>query len=282
LTVLFSEQLFSSTSTSPAHNPANQQNISAFLSSSTSAHTNHKPNTEMASTSKALEVALAEAQTRFEARNSRSAALHAEASTWLPGGNTRTTLHTAPFPIYMSSGKGHTVTSEDGHVYTDLVGELSAGLYGHSHPVLTSAIQEVISTVGLNLGAQTVHETALAKAMCERFNLKRVRFTNSGTEATLHALAAARRFTGKRKVVVFGGGYHGSAFMFGGGKRADNNVDMADWIVVKYNDLDVAKKRIHMDGVAACLVEGMQGSGGGIPGREHFLTGVQEACRDVS
>lgn len=235
----------------------------------------------MSSTSKTLESALAEAQARFKARNTRSAELHAEASSWLPGGNTRTTLHTTPFPVYMSSGKDHTVTSEDGHTYTDLVGELSAGLYGHSNPVILSAMQKVLSSVGLNLGAQTVHETEMAKAICERFDLERVRFTNSGTEATLHALAAARRFTGKRKVVVFGGGYHGSAFMFGGGKRADNNVDMADWIVVTYNDLIMARKRIHMDGVAACLVEGVQGSGGGIRGSEQFLAGVQEACRDA-
>lgn len=182
----------------------------------------------------------------------------------------------------MSSGQSHTVTSEDGHVYTDLVGELSAGLYGHSHPVILASIQTLISTVGLNLGAQTIHETALAKAICERFGLERVRFTNSGTEANLHALAAARRFTGKRRVVVFGGGYHGSVFGFGGEKVAGNNVDLDDWVVVPYNDVDGAREAVREEGVAAVLVEGMQGAAGGIPGRRDFLKGVQDAAKEVS
>lgn len=231
----------------------------------------------------ALSAAVEAAAARFTARNPRSAALHAEAQRSMPGGNTRTTLHTAPFPVYMRRGEGFRVTSEDGHVYTDLVGEFSAGLYGHSHPVVLDAIGECVRTAGLGLGAQTAHEVRFATAVCERFGLERVRFANSGTEANLHALAAARAFTGKRKVVVFGGGYHGGLLGFAGGKPAKNNVDLADWVVVDggYNNLEKAAEAIGGEGVAAVLVEGLQGSAGAIPGKPSFMRAVQDAAKEV-
>lgn len=239
----------------------------------------------MSSTSQAeaLTAAVQAATARFSARNPRSAAIHAEAVNSMPGGNTRTTLHTSPFPVYMASGKGYRVTSEDGDVYTDFVGEFTAGLYGHSHPVILEAIQEAVSTVGLNLGAQTVHEVRYARAICERFGLERVRFTNSGTEANLHALAAARAFTGKRGVVVFGGGYHGAVLGFAGGMPGRNNVDREDFTVLAdaYNEDLTAGWWNGREDIAAVLVEGMQGSAGAIPGRAEWLLEVQKAAQKV-
>lgn len=106
--------------------------------------------------------------------------------------------------------------------------------------------------------------------------------TNSGTEANLHALAAAKLYTGKSKVVAFGGGYHGAVFGFKDGKVAANNVDKADWIVAKYNDLKGAIRAIKSEGVAAVILEAMQGSGGCICGTKEFLTGVGKAAKEVS
>lgn len=134
----------------------------------------------------------------------------------------------------------------------------------------------------MNLGATTSQETIFASELCGRFQLERVRFTNSGTEANLHALAAARVFTGKRKVVAFGGGYHGGVLGFKGGKPAENNVDFDDWIIAKYNDLESARSAIRSEGVAAVIMEGMQGSSGGIAATKGFLRGVQEAALEVS
>ncbi|KAB5532723.1 pyridoxal phosphate-dependent transferase [Coniochaeta sp. 2T2.1] len=237
------------------------------------------------STPATLTAALQAAATRFTARNPRSAALHASALSSMPGGNTRTTLHTSPFPVYMNSGSHHTVTSEDGYVFTDLVGEFTAGLYGHSHPVIQQAIAECVASVGLNLGAQTAHEVIYARAICQRFGLERVRFANSGTEANLHALAAARAFTRRRRVVVFGGGYHGAVLGFAGGKVGRNNVDRGEFTVV-VNGYNVEGDGIEgllegegEEGVAAVLVEGMQGAAGAIPGRREWLVEVQEAAK---
>ncbi|KAK7521226.1 glutamate-1-semialdehyde 2,1-aminomutase [Phyllosticta citriasiana] len=229
----------------------------------------------------AAAAALEAARARFTARNSNSRRIHDDATRSLPGGNTRTVLHTAPFPVAMKSGRGCHVVDEDGHEFVDFVGEFTAGLYGHSQPVIVETLRQTIESVGLNLGAATAQEVAYARLLCERFRLDRVRFCNSGTEANLHALAAARRFTGRRKVVVFEGGYHGAVLSFGHGVAA-NNVDAGNWVLARYNDVDSTQAVIEQTAdVAAVLVEGMQGAGGCIPASRHFLHAVQEAATKV-
>lgn len=174
-----------------------------------------------------------------------------------------------------------------------MVGELTAGLYGHSHPVIQAAIQQTMDKVGLNLGATIAQEHVHAAAVCARFGLERVRFANSGTEANLHALAAARAFAGgsngnddgnhkKRKVVVFSGGYHGGVLTFPGGRPAPNTVDREDWVVVaRFNEPGSARAAIAGPGVAAVLVEGMQGGGGAIPATREFLEAVETSAKEV-
>ncbi|KAI1030998.1 hypothetical protein LB504_001202 [Fusarium proliferatum] len=228
-----------------------------------------------------IKAELEAATTRYIDRNPRSKALHDEALKSMPGGNTRTVLHASPFPVVIKSGKGHQITSEDGHTYTDFTGEFTAALYGHSNPVIISTIRDVLDNVGMNVGGNTAQEQIFAREVCSRFNLEHVRFCNSGTEANIHALAAARAFTKKRKVVTFSGGYHGAVIGFKGGEPEANNVDLDDWVVARYNDLDSARAAIESEGVAAVLVEGMQGSGGGIPGHPEFLQGLQEIAGKV-
>lgn len=68
-----------------------------------------------------------------------------------------------------------------------------------------------------------------------------MRFANSGTEANMHAFNAARVFTGKNKIAVFCGAYHGAVFSFGSGKVAPNAVNRDDWVIGKYNDVESAR-----------------------------------------
>ncbi|CAK7205166.1 hypothetical protein SEUCBS139899_007931 [Sporothrix eucalyptigena] len=236
-----------------------------------------KKNIAPASARDALDAAIA----RYTAANQRSLELHRLATGSMPGGNTRTQLHTSPFPLCMRSGEGYQVTSEDGTTYTDFVGELTAAVYGHSHPVIVQSLLKTVTTVGINLGATIAQEHVHAAAMCERFGLQRVRFTNCGTEANIHALAGARAFTGKRKVVVFAGGYHGGVLMFAGGKPAANNIDRDDFIIARYNDVESAQAAILQEGVAAVLVEGMQGGSGAVPGTREFLKGIEVAAKEA-
>lgn len=159
---------------------------------------------------------------------------------------------------------------------------MTAALYGHSHPIIASALTSTINDIGLNLGGTTALEARFAAALCTRFHLSRVRFTNSGTEATLHALAGARAFTRRKKVVVFSGAYHGGCFNFPTQAPAENCIDRDSWIVATFNDGDDAKRKIEdSEDVAAVLVEGMQGSGPGLRGSHAFLHQVQASARKV-
>jgi glutamate-1-semialdehyde 2,1-aminomutase len=163
-----------------------------------------------------------------------------------------------------------------------MVGELTAGLYGHSHPIIKASIKTTLDTVGINLGATIQQETTYAATICARFGLERVRFCNSGTEANLHALNAARAFTGKRKIVAFSGGYHGGVFTFADGEPAAGTVDRDDWVVAEFNDCESVRRAVAMEGVAAVLVEGMQGSAGAVAGTHEFLKTVESVCKEVS
>ncbi|KAJ5826705.1 hypothetical protein N7447_003468 [Penicillium robsamsonii] len=223
-----------------------------------------------------MDLALRDAETRFIELHPESQRLHRLSLDSLPGGNTRTLLHTAPFPVFMRKGQGEELWDEDGNKYYDLVGELSAGLYGHSHPTLQKVLTDTIQNVGLSLGATNVYEQRYASLLCKRFGLERVRFTNSGTEANIHCLAAARKFTSRRKIIVFRGAYHGSVLSFGAG-IPENNIDQIDWVLVQYNDSKGVREAFSQNSdVAAVILEGIQGAGGFISASPEFLGTIRE------
>jgi glutamate-1-semialdehyde 2,1-aminomutase len=112
--------------------------------------------------------------------------------------------------------------------------------------------------------------------VCERFGLERVRFTNSGTEANLMAITTAIAATGRSKLLVFEGGYHGGVLSFAGGAGPSNAP--YDFVLAPYNDLAAAVSLID-DELAAVIVEPMLGSGGCITADAEFLTGSFDAAR---
>ena len=118
----------------------------------------------------------------------------------LPGGNTRSVLYSDPFPLVVKSGRDCFVTSLDGREYLDFLSDFSAGLYGHSHPVVKQAVAEALE-MGFSLGGLTEKESQLAELIKGRFpSIDLIRFCNSGTEANTMALASAIAFTGRKKV----------------------------------------------------------------------------------
>ena len=134
---------------------------------------------------------------------------------------------------------------------------------------------------GLSLSSHTAREAALAREIQRRFTgMALLRFTNSGTEANLMALAAALTHTGRRKVMVFNGAYHGGVLSFGGGGSPVNVPH--DFVVVDYNDLDAARAQVKNIGndLGAILVEPMLGAGGCIPGEPAFLHGLRALADD--
>jgi len=221
------------------------------------------------------------AEARFVEANPNGLAQWEKACGAMPGGNTRTVLFYPPFPLTMARGEGAYLWDLDGHRYADFLNDFTAGLYGHSHPVIRQAMAEALEA-GLTLGSHNRYEQRLAALVCERFpSIELVRFTNSGTEATLMAVLTALAVTGRRRVLVFEGGYHGGAFYFapGGGPL---NLPV-DWLVGRYNDVAQAEELIarHGDELAAILVEPMQGSGGSIPGDPAFLGALRDAATRI-
>ena len=227
-----------------------------------------------------LAAALAEAEQHYRAANPKSLTQHRLACAAMPGGNTRASIHVDPFPLTIVRGEGARLVDLDGHEYTDFLSEFTAGIYGHSHPSIRRAIEEALAG-GINFGAVSEIEARFAAALCARFpSLELVRFTNSGTEANLMALSAARAITGRSKILVFGGGYHGGVFYFRGQGSAVNAP--FDYLVGRYNDLAAieALVRPHRHELAAILVEPMQGTTGCIPAERPFLAGLRELIFD--
>ncbi len=225
-----------------------------------------------------LESALAEARERFVGGNPESLAAHVTATAAMPGGNTRTVLFHTPFPLTMVRGQGARLWDADGHEYVDLLGEYTAGLYGHSNPVIRAAIDRALDG-GWNLGGHGLMEARLARAIVGRFpSIDLVRFTNSGTEANLMAIATAVAVTGRKRVMVFDGGYHGGVLYFGGGGIPINAPHQ--WLLGTYNDpvSAAALADAHADDLACIIVEPMMGSGGCIPGSAAFLQALREAA----
>ena len=207
-----------------------------------------------------------------------SRAWHERARRVMPGGNTRSVLDFEPFPFRVATAHGRELTDVDGHTYLDLLGNYTAGLLGHSPESVLEAARSALDG-GWALGAVHENEVRLAELLVERFeSIQQIRFTNSGTEANLMALAVATHHTRRRTIIVFENGYHGGVLTFGSGPSPVNVPH--DFVVLPYNDSEAfaAAMGVHGSSVAAVLVEPMQGSGGCIPGDEAFLAALRSGC----
>lgn len=232
------------------------------------------------SRSAARQHALLEAKRRFADARPYGRRLHEEACKWLPGGNTRTVLFHEPFPLSVRSADGSQIWDHDGHCYIDFLNDHTAGLFGHSDATITDAVKMALAG-GLNGCGNTLSEVEAASLVCNRFkSIEKVRFTPSGTEANLMALTLAKVATGRSRIIVFLGAYHGSGLLFRKG-RAGTNLPFK-FVVVEYNDwrgLELAFEKCAHD-IAAVLVEPMLGSGGCIPADKAFLNAARRLTRD--
>ncbi len=223
-----------------------------------------------------LDEELAAARSRYVAARPRSRLLAQRATDVLPGGNTRSVLHVEPYPFRVATVDGPVLVDVDGNRCLDLLGDYSAGLLGHRHDVVATALRARLDA-GWSFGALSEPEVALAEALTARFpSMDQVRFTNSGTEANLLAIQAARHATGRDRVVVFDGAYHGGLLYFGP-SGAPLRAPF-DFLVLPYNDVEAVGRAFddHGDRIACVLVEPMLGAGGGIRGDRAFLAALRE------
>ena len=170
---------------------------------------------------------------RYLEPGSRSAELDQRARKVMPGGNSRTTLFTRPYPDYAASAQGATVRDVEGQMRLDFVNNYTALIHGHAHPRIIEAVTRQLPN-GTAMSFPTEHEIRLAELLVERVgSIDQIRFTNSGTEAVMMAVKTARAFTTRHKIARFAGCYHG-AYDFGDFELPFNDVDAVERVVEQH------------------------------------------------
>lgn len=197
-------------------------------------------------------------------------------------------------PRFIVRGEGPTLEDADGRRYIDFVMSWGALILGHAHPRVVSAVVNAANQ-GTSYGAATALEVELAERIAEDLpSIKRMRFVNSGTEATMSAIRVARAFTRRRKIVVFEGAYHGHADPFlvkaGSGVAASGLAgsegvtpgSIEDTLVATYNDPTSVVKlfRRYRGEIAAVVVEPVAGNMGVVPPLDDFLPALREVATE--
>jgi len=195
-------------------------------------------------------------------------------------------------PVFMKSGKGATLTDLDDHEYIDYVMSWGPLLLGHAHPAVVKAITNA-ALRGSSFGTPTEAESELAELIRAMMpSIERIRFTSSGTEATMSAVRLARGFTHREKIVKFAGCYHGhaDAFLIAAGSGAlTNGVPTSpgitqgtarDTIVLPFNDPQAVADAFeaHRDEIAAVIVEPYAGNMGLVLPRVGYLQTLRTLC----
>src|SRR5918994_2577735 len=127
----------------------------------------------------------------------------------IPGGNTRSLAYFAPYPLAISRGSGCRIWDVDGNEFVDLLNNYTATVHGHAVPAINEAMSKQ-AALGTVFPAPAEAQAELAERIVDRVaSVEKVRFANSGTEAVMMAVRAARAFTGREKIIKAEGGYHG-------------------------------------------------------------------------
>ena len=223
--------------------------------------------------------------------------LHTEACKYMPGGDTRTATFFFPFPNFIKYGDGAYMYDEDGFKLLDFQNNYTSLIHGHAHPETVEAVREQIAK-GSAYTAPFEKQIELSAILTQRFpSVDMIRYTNSGTEANMHALRIARAYTGKAKIIKTEGGYHGTTDVFEA--SVDPNIKKAgtldqikvipesrgvsenalkDVLVVPFNDIERTRKMIeeHHRETACIIIEPIMGSAGQITPDLEYLKFLRE------
>ena len=225
-----------------------------------------------------------------------SESLFAEAKTLMPGGvnsPVRAFGNVGATPPFIARAKGSHIYDVDGNDYIDYVGSWGPMLLGHAHDAVINAVAETAKN-GLSFGAPCGLESELAKLVMSLVpSVEMIRMVNSGTEATMSAIRAARGFTGRDKIIKFEGCYHGhsdsllikaGSGMLTTGKPSSKGVpaDLAKYtLTLQYNDVAGVKELFDKigDEIAGVIVEPVAGNMGVVPAKPEFLQTLSEETK---
>ncbi|MUM64657.1 glutamate-1-semialdehyde 2,1-aminomutase [Acidianus infernus] len=218
-----------------------------------------------------------------------SSELWKEALRYFPGGvNSPVRAAVKPYPFYVSYGKGAYIYTEDGNSLIDYVLGYGPLILGHANEYVKEKVIEQIEK-GWLFGIPSRVEIELAKKISLHMpSIEKIRFVNSGTEATMNAIRLARGYTKRDKILKFNGNYHGAhdyALVDAGSAASEFGVPNSEGIpeevlktviVCEYNDLQCVEKKLKNEDVAAVIVEPVMGNMGVIPPEKDFLKGLRE------
>jgi len=223
-----------------------------------------------------------------------SETLFRESSSIFPGGVNSPVRYYDPFPVFFRRGSGSRLEDYEGRKYIDYSLGFGAMILGHANPEVVKRLQERIGD-GYLFGTPTEDEINLAKIIKgSSRTIKKMRFTNSGTEATMHAMRLSRAYTKKKKILKMEGCFHGAhdyALIKSGSGTLTFGVPSSPGIpeevsktviVADYNDLDSVKKTLesNRNETAAIIVEPVMGNVGVIKPADGFLKGLRELATD--
>jgi glutamate-1-semialdehyde 2,1-aminomutase len=234
----------------------------------------------------------------FLNEDSKSKELYSRALQVMPGGNTRVSNFTLPFPLYAAHGKGCKIFDVEGVERIDFHNNFTTMILGHANPMVIEAVTKQIEK-GISFAISTEEEIKLAEIICERLpSIERIRFANSGTEAVMYAVKAARAYTGKEKIAKFEAAFHGNydflevslspSLSEAGNRRYPSPIlrdagvfsGVLDYaLVLPWNDADASSEAIreNRDNLAAVIVDPMPNYTGYIPPKLGFLEAIREA-----
>ncbi|MBW2053454.1 MAG: aspartate aminotransferase family protein [Deltaproteobacteria bacterium] len=233
---------------------------------------------------------------RFAKITKQAKKYDARAKKRLPGGETRNASYYKPYAAYMERGKGCQLYDCDGNKYIDFLNNYTSLIHGHAHPDIVKAAQEQLKK-GTALCSPAMITYEHADLLCSRIpSVDMVRYCNSGTEATLFAIRAARAYTKKDMIIKMDGGYHGSHDLVEvniiPGQRSKGIPEkhfegpgipkstMRDVLVSPFNNLNALETLLkkYQGKVAGIILEPMIGSLGMIPPQPGYLKGVRKLC----
>ena len=212
---------------------------------------------------------------RYRSRTAASRRFFLEARKYLPGGDSRSTLFYRPYPAVMARGTGCVLFDLDENRLLDFTSNHSSLPHGYGHPAIIAAVEEQLRK-GTAFPGASDPQLHFARLLCQRIpSIEQVRFTNSGTEASLNAVRAARAFTGRTRIATVEGGYHGTADEILSGIQRESAV------ILPFNDIDGAREILEALGadIAAVLVEPVLGSAGMIPADPGYLEMLRAVTR---
>jgi glutamate-1-semialdehyde 2,1-aminomutase len=220
---------------------------------------------------------------QYRARTPRSAALFERATASIPGGSTRTTVFNPPYPPYLVRGEGLRTWDVDGNEYRDFLGNYTSLILGNAHPAVVAAVVGQVRR-GSAFAAPTETEVELAEEIRRRLpSVERLRFTNSGTEATMFAIRAARAFTGRPLVARFDRAYHGTHDTVLPGSPGVPDAVSGLVVDLPWGDADGVERALTARGadVAAVIIEPVQGAGGVRVADPAFLRFLRELASRI-